>query len=139
MSYIIFGCALAGIFWWMVQRASERPRADLQKQIDRLSAALRNIHTNSTSAADEVDHDRNRTVGTSDSSEQTNQISLASASDGETCADHARIQAALSARLGRKVIVRSVREIENTEPMGSWTTQGWIAVQSSHSQFARRE
>ena len=139
MLYVVLGCVLAGFFWWIVQRASERARADLQRQIDRLSVAIRKLPTQSTSAPDEPNNDRNVAAGTPDVTEQTTGILPTSESVAATGSDHARIEEAVSARLGRKVVVRSVREIENADPAGNWATQGWITVQSSHNQLARRE
>ena len=138
MLYVVLGCVLASVFWWIVQRISQRARADLQKQIDRLSAAIRNLEPE-VKIDPAASHQNQNLAPAHDESDERAHISAGCKSISVPTPDRARIETAVSARLGRKVIVQSIKEIGTADPAGTWATQGWIAVHSSHNQLARHD
>jgi len=66
--------------------------------------------------------------------EDANAAALAPGESGLTPPEmHSLIEATVSAHLGQRVRIRSVKLVEQPDEAASWATQGRIAIHSSHT------
>jgi hypothetical protein len=118
-------------------------RGEFQKEIDALSATVRALERTTEHAAAAA------TVPPADipkieivAAKPAEPIAVLPPSDPASTAIPPEIQvaikAALSASLGHEVRIRSVKLLETPDGASAWSTQGRIAVQTSHNRRADR-
>lgn len=120
-----------------LKRTVEELRLEFQRQIDSLSAQVKDLK--------EASGARSNTVATaklgspeSASAAQT-QAPLTAASDEITPETLAKITETITALLGRKVRIRSVRILETPDAIANpWAQQGRAVIQASRNFASRR-
>jgi hypothetical protein len=142
LAYLIAGCFVPLGSWWVLARLSRRLRGEFQTEIGRLSKTIRALENKLSS----------QNSGNGNPSQAANIRIIAAKSKehlrGSLGSDHAvsisskteeAITATLSAFLGQKVQIRSIKLLENHDLSVPWVTQGRIAIQASHNQFVSHE
>jgi hypothetical protein len=140
---MMVACVVALACWWMLARTAKQLRRELHIEIEKLSIALRSLEQKYGEPSSEGDgHLANisdiQIVGAKSvepgvvlvgQSPQQAEISLEA---------QEAIKATLSAFLGQRIRIRSIKLLQKHDPALAWITQGRIAVQLSHNQRAAR-
>lgn len=134
-------CAVLLAFWWMLMRTSKQFRTELRTEVDRLSNTIRALEESTNKASGNGDLTKVANIRIIPST-LTEQLTGSPGSNHEhsqiSPETEEAIKATLSAFLGQKVQIRSVKLVEEPELAATWVTQGRIAIQASHNQFASR-
>lgn len=146
-TYLIAGCFVLLGCWWIVARMALQLRSELQTEISRVSSTLREIEERAleerpqreiSGNGDLTDSGSIRIAGKVNGKHRT--VPHAHHEDGQISAEtQEAIGATLSAFLGRKIQIRSVKPLESHDAALTWITQGRIAIQASHNQFVSHE
>jgi hypothetical protein len=142
-TYLIAVCIVVLGGWWIIARMALQLRNEFQTEINRVSSALRALEerpcqqiagdgdpANIASIRIIAEKSAGGQRTSPDTHHEAVQIS------GET---QEAIRATLSAFLGRKIQIRSVKPLESHDAAMTWITQGRIAIQASHNQFVSHE
>lgn len=140
--HFIADCVVLLGFWWMLLRTSKQLRTELRTEIDLLSNKLRALQERSS----EQSLAKPNGARVSDIQiipiKSAQQFRVLSSSNHEppqiSRETEEAIKATLSAFLGQKIRIRSVKLVESHSPEANWVTQGRIAIQASHNQFVAR-
>src|SRR5579863_608735 len=117
LAVAIAGSVLVLACWYMLS-VCRRQRREFQKDIDALAAAIQ--------ALEKARTERTPTIDALPVARVAPNASGPVEIPSET---HEAIKAALSAFVGHKIRVRSVKLVENGEAATTWATQGRVAVQ----------
>ncbi len=143
LTYVIAGCTVVLGCWCIVARMTRHLRTELHTEINRLSSTLRALE----------EKPRQQTAGDGDPANIASiRIVAEKSARGQRTLPGIRqdaaqisaetqdaIRATLSAFLGRKIQIRSVKPLESHDAAMTWITQGRIAIQASHNQFVSHE
>jgi len=144
LTIIIAGSVVVLACWLMLAHFSTAVRCEFQKEIERLSATVRALEETSaqrgseTAASPHVEEHALEIV-TSKAADAAD-VRLLSGPEFTTIPVEAEaaITATISACVGQKVQVRSVKLFESADTTTSWVMLGRKAVQSSHNLRASR-
>jgi hypothetical protein len=142
-TYLIAVCIVVLGGWWIIARMALQLRNEFQTEINRVSSALRALEEKPgqqiAGDGDPANIASIRIVAEKSAGGQRTSPGThheAAQISGET---QEAIRATLSAFLGRKIQIRSVKPLESHDAAMTWITQGRIAIQASHNQFVSHE
>ena len=131
--------------WCMLTWASRQMRSEFQKQIDTISAAGRVLEGTPTEEAAVAAVPTTSGIAkielvTARPTAPSPAISPSAPGDSSEIPPEAEaaIKATLTAFLGHKVRIRSVKLLADPDAATTWATQGRVAVQTSHNQRSSR-
>jgi hypothetical protein len=144
LTVVIAGSLVVLACWFMLRRKSRQMRSEFQRQLGTLSAAVRTLEQDAAQRATAADNSPPADIPKIKivAAKPAVPIVLRLPTDQESTAiapeTQVVIKAALSAFLGHEVQIRSVKLLETPDVAAAWTTQGRIAVQTSHNQRTNR-
>lgn len=143
LAYLIAGCFVLLGCWWMLARISGQLRGEFQTEIEHLWNTIRRLENKSnpqTSGDGDLSKIANIRIITAKSKEQLRGLPGLNHEPSQISPEtEEAIKATLSAFLGQKIQIRSVKLLESHDLAIPWVTQGRIAIQASHNQFVSHE